>query len=288
MRGTPYPWPDGKTCAFCFTIDVDAESVYLWLNRDSGSDHLEHMEQRLFGPRTGIWRLLALLKQFDIRATMFVPGVVAERHPELLPAFVAEGHEIALHGYNHELPQDTPRDEFVAALDASIAIFRDQTGITPHGFRAPGAQLTRGMAVELAARGLYDSSLSGADHPYSLDNLTEIPFQWLLDDAVQLKFTGSADKWLPGSPQSVLDSWTTEWRQIRHYNGLLTLTLHDWISGRASNISIVESFLRMVTSDSDVWIATAFDLANHHRRYGRDFAFDIEIAEPIQRAGTAK
>jgi peptidoglycan/xylan/chitin deacetylase (PgdA/CDA1 family) len=70
------------------------------------------MEQRLFGPRMGIWRILDLLEQYEIKGTFFVPGIVAENHPDLLPAFVERGHEIGLHGYFHELAAQASDAEF--------------------------------------------------------------------------------------------------------------------------------------------------------------------------------
>ena len=57
-----YEWPAGKSCGFCFTVDVDAESVHLWnLRNDQSERILGPMERRIFGPRTGSWRLLDLL-----------------------------------------------------------------------------------------------------------------------------------------------------------------------------------------------------------------------------------
>lgn len=58
-----YEWPAGKRSAFCFTVDVDAESPYQWSIKDQTPPPraLGQMEQRLFGPRVGIWRLLDLL-----------------------------------------------------------------------------------------------------------------------------------------------------------------------------------------------------------------------------------
>ena len=46
-------------------------------------------------------RYLDLLRQNDVRATFFVVGKNAERHPELVRRIVAEGHEIGNHGYRH-------------------------------------------------------------------------------------------------------------------------------------------------------------------------------------------
>ena len=166
MSPQPYVWPEGRTGAFCFTVDVDAESPYLWSLKDGPPPRLlGQMEQRLFGPRTGIWRILDLLDRFGVKGTFFVPGSVAEAHPDLLPAFVERGHEVGLHGYFHELAAQASDEEFTGALEAALDIFQRQAGIVPKGFRSPAWEMTPHMLAEVRRRGLYDSSLMGFDHP---------------------------------------------------------------------------------------------------------------------------
>ncbi len=185
MTPVPYAWPEGRRGTFCFTVDVDAEAPYLWSLKDGPAPGLlSQMEQRLFGPRTGIWRILDLLDRFGIKGTFFVPGSVAEAHPALLPAFVSRGHEIGLHGYFHELAKQISDEEFSLALEASFEIFHRQVGIKPRGFRSPAWEMTPHMLEEVRQRGLYDSSLMGFDHPYTIGGVTEVPVQWMIDDAV--------------------------------------------------------------------------------------------------------
>ena len=112
--------------------------------------------------------ILDLLAKHGIRGSFFVPAVVAEAYPELLPAFVERGHEVGLHGFFHEIVAHTSDAEFSAALDASLALFQQQVGLTPKGFRSPAWEMTPHMMAELQARGMYDSSLSGFDNPYTL------------------------------------------------------------------------------------------------------------------------
>ena len=153
-RSSPWPayeWPQGRQSAFCFTVDVDAESPLLWNLRETDrSPFIGQYEQRLFGPRTGIWRLLDLLDRFGIKGSFFVPGVVAERYPELLPSFVQRGHEVGLHGYFHEIVSHVSDEEFGGALDASIDIFRKQVGFVPKGFRSPAWEMTPHMLAEFS------------------------------------------------------------------------------------------------------------------------------------------
>lgn len=277
-----YQWPADRRSAFCFTVDVDAESPLLWsLREEAPSRLLGQMEQRLYGPRVGIWRLLDLLDRFGVTGTFFVPGAVAETHPDLLPAFVDRGHEIGLHGWFHEIVSEVSDAEFEGALDASIEIFRRQTGVAPKGFRSPAWELTPFMLEALAARGLYDSSLMGFDHPYTIGDVTEVPVQWAIDDAVYFKYVGGgADKWPPSAPDPILAAWIDEWEMLHAEGGLLMLTVHDWISGRAHRIRMLERLLTRITDEPAVWIATVGEVAAHHRASANSEAFVRPVKTP--------
>lgn len=277
-----YRWPQGYDSAFCFTVDVDEQSPLLWgLREQPRSRLLGHAEQRAFGSRVGIWRLLDLLSAHAVRASFFVPAVVAERHPQLLPAFVERGHEIGLHGYFHELATQSSDAEFTEALDASIALFRQQTGQAPAGFRSPAWEMTPHMLEEVRRRGLYDSSLAGFDHPYTLGGVVEVPVQWALDDAIFFKFLGGgADQWPPSSTDAVLSMWVDEWEGLHEVGGLFMLTVHDWISGRMHRIRMLSRLLERVAVEPRCWVATAGEIARHHAQSDNRAAFEVPVQTP--------
>jgi len=110
-------------------------------------------------------RLLALLAAHSTRATFFVLGWVADRHPELVREIAAAGHEVGSHGYAHRLLHRQSPDEFAADLARSLAVLRSALGDAgaPLGYRAPGFSLTSRTlwALDiLRAQGVrYDSSL---------------------------------------------------------------------------------------------------------------------------------
>lgn len=265
MRG--YRWPGGKRSAFLFSVDVDAEAPYLWSHRNSGlPDRLGVLEQRRFGPREGLWRLTDMLDRVGIKGSFYVPSVVAELYPEILPRLHGMGHELGLHGHLHELVAETPLAEFEAALDHSLSVFQAQIGIRPCGFRSPAWEMTGAMIAALKARGIrYDSSLMGYDHPYEIDGLTQIPVQWQIDDAIYFKFFGGGvDKWPPLPARQVEDSWRDEFEAGRDYGQLFTLTVHPWISGRAQRVAMLERLLTHITAQTDVWTATAAEFAAWH------------------------
>jgi peptidoglycan-N-acetylglucosamine deacetylase len=261
----PYPWPEGKTSAFCFTVDVDAHSPWMWNNRKNVRPLLSHLEQRYFGPRVGMSRLTDLLERRGIKGSFYVPAVVAEDHPEMLPGLVAKGHEIGLHGYFHEIVAETSDEEFTRVFEASIALFEKQIGRRPTGFRSPAWEMTPHMLAEVKRMGFYDSSLMGFDTPYTIDGVTEVPVQWSTDDAIFFKFLGGgADHWPPVGTDRILAAWREEWQALHRFGGLFMLTVHDWISGRAARVAMLERLLEEVQAADGVWIATVEEIAAYH------------------------
>jgi len=87
-------------------------------------------------------RLLSIFDETGVRATFFVLGWVAERHPSLVRRIADLGHESASHGYAHRLIYDqTPRafrDDVRRAKD----LLESTAGERVHGFRAPSYSVT--------------------------------------------------------------------------------------------------------------------------------------------------
>ncbi|MEO3387904.1 polysaccharide deacetylase [Mesorhizobium sp. CAU 1741] len=280
-----YEWPQGKQSAALLSVDVDAHSPFLWSLRDSVPERLAGMEMRNFGPRTGLYRLLDLFARYGFKGSFYVPGFVAETNPEILPAILERGHEVGLHGYFHEIVADASDAEFTGALEASFELFVKQTGQAPVGFRSPAWELTPHMLREIRRLGLaYDSSLSGFDHPYEVDGIVELPVQWAVDDAIFFKFEGGGrDKWTMQPGGAILQDWMREWRAQHRFGGLFTLTVHDWISGRAQRIALLEELFDAIKAEPTAWVAMACEIAAHHAgsvNYGR-FAVAATIPEAI-------
>ena len=98
-------WPEGARCAASFTFDFDAEEV--WIAEDpANADRPGVLSQGTYGAKVGVPEILKLLERLGVTASFFVPGRVAERHPERVADIVAAGHELAHHGYTHTSPTD--------------------------------------------------------------------------------------------------------------------------------------------------------------------------------------
>jgi polysaccharide deacetylase family protein (PEP-CTERM system associated) len=104
-------------------------------------------------------RLLALMAERGVRSTCFVLGWIAERCPALVERIAAEGHEVASHGYGHELLDTLTPRQFRADVERSRRVLQDITGSDVVGYRAPAFSIKAWSIPILAELGFsYDSS----------------------------------------------------------------------------------------------------------------------------------
>lgn len=114
--------------------------------------------------------ILGLLEERGIKATMFVLGWVAERHKTLVKRIVDAGHELASHGYGHELVTLQNPQAFREDVSRAKKILEDIGGKPVLGYRAPTFSITKETAwalpilVEEGYR--YDSSIVPIVHDY--------------------------------------------------------------------------------------------------------------------------
>ncbi len=80
-------------------------------------------------------RTLDLLNRYNIRATFFVLGWIAEKYPELIQRVVADGHEIASRGYYHRSMKHMTKEEFREDVIRSREVLQKASGQRTLGFR---------------------------------------------------------------------------------------------------------------------------------------------------------
>lgn len=113
-------------------------------------------------------KILESCERSNSKATFFVLGWVADRYPELVKEIDAAGHEIASHGWSHQLVYNQTKHEFREETDRSKKLLEDITGKSVDGYRAASYSITpksRWALDTLAELGFkYDSSLFPVYH----------------------------------------------------------------------------------------------------------------------------
>lgn len=126
-----------------------------------------------------------LLDEFDAhgqRATFFTLGWVADRQPALLREIVTRGHEVACHGYAHDLVYELGPERFRADLRRARAVIENAAGCRVRGYRAPSYSITRAslfaLPILVEEGFLYDSSIFPVHHHrYGIPGFARAPLK---------------------------------------------------------------------------------------------------------------
>jgi len=131
------------------------------VDRKTWDNQPSRVEQNTLG-------LLDLLARANVKATFFVLGWIAERHPKLIQVIAEEKHEIASHGYDHTLVYDMTLEQFRQDNRRTLELLRAITGDEIEGYRAPSFSLAADDIEKfkiLSEQGFnYDSSLFPMKH----------------------------------------------------------------------------------------------------------------------------
>jgi peptidoglycan/xylan/chitin deacetylase (PgdA/CDA1 family) len=259
----PQKWKDGARCAVALSFDSDHETNEL---RDGGKS-IGRMSWGQYGNRVGVPRIRRILDRYDVKASFYVPAVAALLYPDEQRQLVAEGHEIGIHGWIHELnsilPYEAERDLMMRSADTLEKI----TGKRSVGLRTPSWDFSPNtLAIEKEMGLLYDSSLMADEDCYELllhgepTGIVEFPVEWVRDDAVYF-MTNRFQSLRPYTPPTdVFDIFRREFDLAYEEGGVFQLTMHPHIIGYRSRVWILEEIIRYAKAKGDVWFATHADI----------------------------
>jgi len=149
-------------------LTVDVEDWYMTNGLDLPPETWHRYEDRIVGSMD---RVLRLLERYDVKATFFVLGCVAERHPGLVERIAADGHEIGTHGGWHRLLTRMSPDDILEDILASRDTLQRISGQPVRLFRAPSWSLhpeSYSLLPELDREGFVcDSSIQPFRTPLS-------------------------------------------------------------------------------------------------------------------------
>jgi peptidoglycan/xylan/chitin deacetylase (PgdA/CDA1 family) len=161
------------------TFDVDGET--LWLCRDpENAKRPVSLSLGRYGLIEGVPRILRLLERYDIPATFFVPGMIAERYTETIRGIAGRGHEIGNHSYSHTYPDKLPSKEAEREeLQRTNEILKSITGKIPDGYRSPAWEFSEHTLDLLLEMGFtYSSNMMHTDESGSWRSSGERRRSW--------------------------------------------------------------------------------------------------------------
>lgn len=270
-------WPNGARLALSLVVNVEEGSEMSVARGDRGMEPVDELgvfvkspirnygneSNYLYGIKAGAPRIVALLRDRDVKASWTVAAMSLEEHPDLARAIVDLGHEPVSHGWRwvHQFKMDEDAERaFIARAVQSIEA---TTGTRPYGWlsRYLHAANTRRLLIEAGFR--YHMDDYSGDVPF-WDRDT-VPGRPIAIVPYQLD-TNDMKMWT--DPAYTPDAWLAyairSFDQLHREGGrMMSLGLHLRIIGRPGRFWALEAFLDHVRRTSDVWVATRLEIADH-------------------------
>ncbi|MEU1601127.1 polysaccharide deacetylase family protein [Streptomyces sp. NPDC005708] len=277
-------WPDDANVAVNIVVNYEEGSEYSHEMGDGQNDSLAEVEYAFpghlrdlakesmyeYGSRVGVWRLLRLFDDYDIKATFFACAVAFERNPEVATVAREAGHDLLAHGWRWEEHWRLTREEEADHIRRALASFKETWGEAPSGWycRYGPSINTRELVVENGGF-LYDSDAYNDDLPYYVDvkgvrhlvvpySLTYNDIQGTRSPSLFLDYLkrGFDELWLEGS---------------RGRPKMMSIGLHPRLIGQAARTGALREFIEYAQTKGSVWFARRSDIARWWVEHSADF-----------------
>jgi allantoinase len=283
-RGAPpsVQWPNNAQLALSIVVNVEEgaelslgmgdeenEFVYEAVERVDGVRDLCMESHYEYGPRAGWPRIRAMLRDHHVAATFNANGRALALSPWLAQEAVADGHEIASHGWRWE--RHVHMDEVTErrAIDQAVAAITATAGIPPIGWhtRSAPSPNTRRLLVEHGGF-LYDSNAYNDDCPYviKVQGHDHVVLPYAFDTNDMRFFNNGGFVFGDDFSRYCIDGFERLYREGESAPRMMSVGLHLRIIGRPARIGGLERFLAHAASRPGVWFARRDAIAHVWRK----------------------
>ncbi len=262
-------WPNGELIACTFRIAYEAFRGSGKFKKTPGIEvnqaSLSHVE---YGARVGVWRLMELFDRYDVKSSVNLNGLAAEKWPDTVKALHRAGHEIAAHQTTNSISlPGLSKDEEREEIRACTRMIAEVTGERPIGWGSAGNMHTEHTVELLAEEGyIYFGDPFDDDIPYVVQvggqRMVIIPkLNYANDWRAWSGGLGNADTFFQGF-QDAFDFIYQE--ALRGRPGHIDVITHAELGGRPNMADAVERMMRYVKQYGDqVWIATRKEISEY-------------------------
>ena len=253
-------WPSPCKAAISFTMDNlgEAQDVNkgLWPAEQPIGTH--------FSIKNQIPRMLDMLDTYGVKATYFTESWSLDVYPDTIKELSRRGHEVAWHGYQHEVWSSLSPEEEELNFEKSFAA-ASKNGIKYHGFRPPGGTINDRTYKLLRDHGVsYVSPLGelGIDRGVAV-----LPFEWKTVDAhyYMEKFSkirkslGDQEDIMP--PSDFREYLFSKIQEVVKTHGYISILFHPFLQTSEDRFVVMDDVLKRLSSDPDIWCAPCKDVA---------------------------
>jgi peptidoglycan/xylan/chitin deacetylase (PgdA/CDA1 family) len=269
----PYAWPGGAKLAVYLGVNLEhfafGEGLGAELAPGGPQPDVLNFAWRDYGNRVGGWRLLDLLDEVAMPATVLLNSAMYDYAPDLVAAHRARGDEMAGHGRtNSERQSVLPEAEERRLIAESTEAIARHEGAAPRGWLSPWIAESRTTPDLLAEAGYrYTMNWCADDAPVWMRTrggpLLAMPYPQEVNDIPAIVARRESAE---AFARMIVDDFEERLRQVRA-DGLpqvMGIALHPYIIGQPHRLRVLRRALSVVAqARGDVWITTAGAVFDH-------------------------
>ena len=270
-------WPDGARIAISVVVNYEEGSEYSTLDGDAQGESMGEAQSPVppgerdlanesffeYGSRVGVWRIMDILDEYDVKATFYCCALALERNPQVGPEIVRRGHEVFGHGYRWEEYFKMDRAAEREAIRKAVESITRTTGQRPLGWytRYGPSINTRELVVEEGGF-LYDCNAYNDDLPYYTNvngkKWLVIPYSLEVNDT---KFWRGGMSNPSDFYETARNTFDQLYREGATHPKMMSVGLHCRIIGKPARAAALRQFLEYAKSKPGVLFTRRVDIA---------------------------
>jgi peptidoglycan/xylan/chitin deacetylase (PgdA/CDA1 family) len=275
-----WSWPGNAKIAFSIGIPFEAFEKQSQVNFVASKGALDRFSLSYgdYAWKAGIWRLLQILDEYGLKASVSTNGLAAERHPEIVRTLAQEGHEINGHGWANDVyaKDATPDQERAEIIRCTNKLTETAGGIRPVGWTSPGSSGSEVTNELLAEQGyIWVGDDASEDLPF-IEQTKHGPFVILPRTNLH---TNDISTWVfPANPPSVFaENFRDVFDQLYREGEegcpkWLSITLHAHMAGRPTMSATIRKCLDYANKHSGVFHTRNRDIAEWTLKHAKSGA----------------
>jgi len=228
---------------------------------------------RDYGARIGIFRIMDVLSNRQIRASVTLNSEVCDVYPEIIEDALNLGWEFLGHNQSNSRPfHSTPPEGDKLLIHDALNRIEETTGKRPRGWLGSGLQETWHTLDYLADEGLeYVCDWINDDQPYFIEaenkNLVSLPYSTEINDLPQFRMGRSNEEF----ELMIRRQFDTLYREGEDSARVMAICLHPFVIGVSHRIWVLESALDYIQNHEKVWFATGEEIVDAWLKSGATF-----------------
>jgi len=272
-------WPGGAQLAVWVIPNIEFFSL-----QDALSGHpfegkgpvpgIRAWAQRDYGNRVGIWRIMDVLKKYDIRASATVNSDICDMHPQIIEAAVRLEWELVGHNKTNtqRLNAVDPEQERTVIHNA-LARLEQASGRKTVGWLGSALAETWNTLDYLIDEGVqYVADWVNDDQPYLMNvngrQIVSIPYSYEINDSNHIYYRfGGADEF----EAMIKRQFDVLYREGEQSGRVMAICLHPFMMGVPHRIDALDRAFAYLRKHPKVWFATGEEIVSHYLKSGATF-----------------